>query len=250
MLALLLQLAFCAWAPKAPQAEIRSIGIIAAIGDTCMFEHVTDKPFEWIGPPQASFLEISDWSIDEALTKALTASLGARYQVQSIAVEHQDFDTWTWDSLSRRIHELPVPETPVDAYLLILRDWRGDEIGNSDHQLGGLGVYRRDLRGGRLRFGVFASYRLVLLDPERGSVIASRAALLPNRHLPWTLGQPALWPKTQNDLSDAQRETLQRKFLTLIDVSLPTTLQHLGLQIQNSPSPALQGRGSYSAAGR
>ena len=61
-----------------------------------MFEHVTDKPLEWIGPPDASFLEISDWNIDDAVARIITQSLGARYRIQSIAIEHQDFDTWTY----------------------------------------------------------------------------------------------------------------------------------------------------------
>ena len=85
---------------------------------------MTASRFEWISPPQASFLEISDWGIDDTVTAEITKLLSARYKVQSIAIEHQDFDTWTYDTLSRRIRELPVPETPIDAYLLILRDWR------------------------------------------------------------------------------------------------------------------------------
>ena len=237
--AVLASIVFSAWAPKPPHVGIRSIGIIAAVGDTCMFEHATDKPFEWIGPPEASFLEISDWGIDDAATKAITAILLPRYHVQSIAIEHQYFDTWTWDSLSRRIRELPVPETPVDAYLLILRDWRGDEIGNSDHQLGGLGFYRRDFGGGRQRYGAFASFRLVVMEPDHGGIIASRAALLPNGHLPWMAVSPALWPRTQNDLTDAQRRTLQSDFLKLIDASLPIALQRLGLRTDGE-EPARQ----------
>ena len=104
-----------------------------------------------------------------------------------------------------------MPETPVDAYLLILRDWRGDEIGDSDHQLGGLGFYRRDLRGGRQRYGVFASFRLVLMEPDHGGIIASRMTSLPNGHLPWMAVSPALWPRTQNYLTGVQREQLQSR---------------------------------------
>jgi hypothetical protein len=222
---------FCAWAPRAPHVEIRSLGIIAAVGDTCMFEHVRNAPFEWIGPPQTGFLEISDWDLDDAVTKAIAADLDARYEIQSIAIEHQDFDTWTWATLARRIRELPVPETPVDAYLLILRDWRRDEIGRSNHQVAGLGLYRRDLRGGRELTGAFASYRVVLMDPENGNIIASRIAVLPDGQLPWTPISPLLWPRTQNDLTDAQRETLHHDFLKLFDATLSNTLRHLGLRV-------------------
>ena len=229
-----------AWTPKPLHVGINSIGIIAALGDTCMFERVTDAPFQWIRPPKANFLEISDWGIDDELTKAVEVALAPRYLVQSTAIEHQGFDTWTNATLSRRIRELPVPETPVDAYLLILRDWRGDDIGNSDHQLAGLGLYRRDQPSGRTRYGVFASYRLILMEWNRGRILASRAALLPSGRLPWTAASSALWPRTQNDLSDAQRDTMHRAFLKLIDTTLPATLSKLGLQVRHPSHPSMR----------
>jgi len=219
-----------AWAPKAQRIDIHSIGIIAAVGDTCAFERVPDRRFQWIGPPQAGFLEISDWNIDDDITKTIADDLGPTYSTQSIVIEHQDFDSWTYDLLVRDIRELPVPETPVDAYLLILRDWHDDDIGGSDHQLVGLGLYRRDRRG-HARYGVFASYRLVLMEPDRGRIIASRAAVLPNGKLPWLPAPPALWPRTQNDLSNSQRDTLHRDFLQLLDASLPTGLRALGFRL-------------------
>jgi hypothetical protein len=209
--------------------NIRSIGIIAALGDTCMFERVPDRPFEWIAPPEASFLEISDWGIDSAVTNEIARSLGSHYRVQSVTVERQDFDTWTYDFLARDVRELPIQETPVDAYLLVLRDWQRDEIGGSNHQLGGLGLYRRDSRQGRSRFGVFASYRLVLVDPDNGRVIASRPAQLPDGRLPWILAGASVWPRTSNDLSQSQRNELRADFLGLINTSLSATLRRMGL---------------------
>lgn len=219
----------CGAAPlPSPEHNIHSIGIIAAIGDTCMFEHVPDTGFQWIAPPHASFLEISDWNIDDDVTNAIATLLGRRYRVQSIAIEHQDFDTWTYHSLARHIRELPIPETPVDAYLLVLRDWRHDAIGNTDHEVGGLGLYRRDGRGSR--FGVFVTYRLVLLDANNGNLIATRPALLPDGRLPWLRAGSALWPRTPNDLTDVQRQELRTDFLKLMDETLPHTLRQVGLK--------------------
>jgi hypothetical protein len=235
--AVLACVALCAWAPKQSHVDVRSIGIIAAVGETCMFERVTDRPFEWIGPPDTSFLDISDWGIDDEVTKSVEAVLAPDYRVQSIVIEPQGFDTWTNGSLARRIRELPVPETQVDAYLLILRDWRGDDIDNSDHQLAGLGIYRRDRARGRTRYGVFASYRLILMEPNRGGILASRAALLPRDRLPWLPVSATLWPRTQNELSEAQRRALQIDFLKLIDATLPVTLLTLGLR-SKIPAPS------------
>jgi hypothetical protein len=213
--------------PKASTPTIRSIGIIAALGDTCMFERIPETNLRWIEPPKASFLEISDWGIDEEITNTITKQLEAHYKIQSIAIEHQDFDAWTYDTLARHIRELPIPETPVDAYLLVLRDWRNDVIGNTDDQLGGLGLYRRDRWGGVNRLGVYASYRMVLLDATNGNLIASRPALLSDGHLPWLRAVPSLWPSNTNDLTDAQKHELRSDFLQLIDTVLPHTLRQL-----------------------
>ncbi len=213
--------------PRATPPNIRSIGIIAALGDTCMFERVPDTAFEWIAPPRASFLEISDWGIDDEVTNTIAKQLGPHYRVQSIAIEHQDFDAWTHGSLARRIRELPIPETPVDAYLLVLRDWRHDAIGDTDHEVAGLGLYRRDRRAGR-RLGAFASYRLVLLDANNGDLIASRSALLPDGRLPWLPAAASFWPRTPNDLNNGQRNLLKSDFIKLIDTTLPRALKQIG----------------------
>jgi hypothetical protein len=214
--------------PKSSSPRIRSVGIIAALGDTCMFERVPDTGFDWIAPPSADFLEISDWNIDAEVTNSITKRLKRRYMVQSLAIEAQDFDTWTYASLARHIREMPIPETPVDAYLLILRDWRHDAIGNTDHQVGGLGFYRQDRSGRGRRFSVFAAYRLVLLDANSGYLIVSRPALLPDGRLPWLPVPASLWPRTPNDLTNAQRTMLKTDFIALIDMALPYVLNQIG----------------------
>lgn len=208
--------------------KIKSIGVIAAIGDTCMFERIPDRPFAWIAPPQASFLGISDWGLDDEVTDAITKRLKTRYRVQTISFEHQDFDAWTYQSLARHIRELPLPETPVDAYLLVLRDWRHDDIGGTNHDVGGLGLYRRDVDRRAPRVGVFASWRLVLANPDNGSIIATLPALLPDGRLPWLPAAPSFWSRSQNDLTGTQRRTLRSDFAELVDASLPGTLKRMG----------------------
>ncbi len=218
--------AYTGTVPGPERAKIKSIGIIAAIGDTCMFVRVRSGLLDAIRPPAASFLEISDWGLDERVSDLVTKILGKRLQVQTIAFEHQEFDTWTYAQLARHIRELPEPETPVDTYLLILREWRGDSIGGGASELAGLGLYRRD-NGSVHRMGAFAAYRLVLLDADDGSLIATREAVTASGRLPWLAAERTLWPPTQNDLSPAQRAMLQADFVRLIDQSLPRALDEL-----------------------
>jgi hypothetical protein len=199
--------------------------VIAALGASCMFERVPEADFDWIAPAGAGFLEISDWGIDDEVSNTIAKRLEPRYKVRSIVIEHQDFEAWTYASLAKRIRELPIPEVPVDAYLLVLRDWRRDSIGNTDNLVGGLGLYRR---GGGRRLGAFASYRLVLLDAGNGNLIASRPAVLADGRLPWVPMPAALWPRTPNDLTNAQRRALRTDFIDLINATLPRALEQIG----------------------
>ena len=211
-----------------PQAKIKTIGIISAIGDTLMFEHVRASTFEWMGPPDASFLEIADWGIDDLVTRETTAALTKRFTIKPVTFEEADFDSWTYKTLARDIRELPLPDDDIDAYVVILRDWRHDEIGNSVHQVAGLGLYRRD-GGGSERLGAYACYRIVIVDARSYGIIASRAALLPNGKLPWTQLSPSLWPRTQNDLSDSENKALQGDLTKLVEETLAPTLRRMGM---------------------
>jgi hypothetical protein len=211
-----------------PHAKIKTIGIISAIGDTLMFEHVRASTLEWMGPPDASFLEIADWGIDDLVTRETTAALAKRFAIKPVTYEEADFDSWTYKTLARDIRELPLPDDDIDAYVVIVRDWRHDEIGDSVHQVAGLGLYRRDA-GGSERVGAYASYRIVIVDARNYEIIASRAALLPDGKLPWVQLSPLLWPKTQNDLTDAQSKTLQSDVTRLLYETLAPTLRKMGV---------------------
>jgi hypothetical protein len=202
--------------------KIKTVAIISAIGETFMFEHVRATPFEWAGSPDTSFFEISDWGVDDLVNREATSVLSKRFSVKPVKYEEADFDTWTWASLLRTIRALPLPEDDIDAYVLILRDWRPDEIGHSVHQVAGLGLYRRDGRA-----GTFAAYRIVVVDAHTYEVLASREALSSEGRLPWTPTGPSLWPKTQNDVTDAQKTTLQSGLNALIEMTLVSTLKRL-----------------------
>lgn len=189
-----------------------------------MFERVRDAPFEWMGPPDASFLEISDWGLDEFATREATAILSPRFSVKPVTFEEADFDTWTPESLVSHLREMPPPEDPIDAYVLILRDWQSDAIGRSIHQVAGIGLYDRQASGGQ-RLGVFASCRIVVIDAHSFEVLASRLAQMPDGTLPWLPVAPSLWPATQNDLTDAEKAALQENGRRLLGEAIGPALR-------------------------
>lgn len=206
--------------------RIKTVAVISALGGSFLFQHVRAGAFEWLGPPDSHFLEISDWNLDAEIEIETTRALATRFVVKPIFFEPADFSTWSYGLLKRNTLALN-GDPAIDAYVLILRDWRPDDIGHSVHALGGLGLYRRD--GAKMKFGVFASYRVVVVDALTGRTLASRPALLPSGALPWLPAAARLWPKTQNDLTPAQRDVLASDEMRLIDKTLLATLAKIGL---------------------
>ena len=207
---------------------IKTVAVISALGHTFLFERVPAKDFEWLGPPDSHFLEVSDWALDPAIEKTATAALAKRFTVKPIVFRPADFSTWDYANLKSAALGLN-GDPAIDAYVLILRDWRPDEIGYGVHELGGLGLYRKDRSSGHPKLGVFASYRIVVVDALTGDTIASHAAFLPSNALPWLPEDAALWPKTPNELTDAQRTTLAAAETKLIDATLLRTLLQMNL---------------------
>jgi hypothetical protein len=206
--------------------HIKTVAVISSLGNSFQFERVPDAPFAWLAPPDSRFLETSDWKIDPLVTHTVTAGLARRFKVETIAYKPADFSTWSAMLLTRATLDLN-GDPGIDAYVLVLRDWRRDAIGGSVHQLGGLGLYRKD--GARPKYGVFACYRVVVVDALTGAMLASRAARFPNGALPWVQANADLWPKTPNNLSDAQRTTLAADEKALIDATLLPTLIQMNL---------------------
>lgn len=204
---------------------IKTVAVIPALGNTFAFQHPPQGKFAWLHPPDSHFLEISDWSLDPMIAKVVTAALAKRFTVKPVVFRPADFSTWDYSNLKHASLDLN-GDPAIDAYVFILRDWRPDEIDYSGHALGGLGLYRNDRP---TKVGVFASYRIVVVDALTGDTIASRAALLPSGRLPWLPVSAALWPVTPNALTDAQRATLDAAETKLIDGTLLRTLLQMNL---------------------
>jgi hypothetical protein len=204
---------------------IRTVAVISALGNTFLFQRVPKGTFTSLAPPDSQFLEISDWSLDPMIEKTVSAALARYFTVKPIVFRRADFSAWDYSNLKHATLDLN-GDPAIDAYVLVLRDWRADEIDYSVHALGGLGLYRKD---DPTKVGVFASYRIVVIDALTGETIASRAALLPNGKLPWLPLSAALWPATPNALTETQRTTLDAALTKLIDATLLRTLVQMNL---------------------
>lgn len=209
-------------------ARIRTVAIISAVGQSFAFERVRSSTFGWFAPSDTHYLEISDWKIDDDVTREATALLSKHIAIKKVFSERADFGTWNYAILRQNIFKLN-GDPGIDAYILILRDWHYDAIGHSVHDLQGLGLYRRDVASGEAPEGVYASYRIVVIDANTGAIFASHAAEMPDGSLPWMQAPFSVWPKTPNDLTDTQQKLLSADLALLIGKTLPRTLARIGL---------------------
>ena len=70
---------------------------------------------------------------------------------------------------------------------------------------------------------------MVVVNALTGDIMASRAARMPDGHLPWLQVNATLWPKTPNDLTDTQRAILIADEKQLIEKTLLQTLKEINL---------------------
>ena len=129
-----------------------------------------------LAPPDSKFLEISDWALDPLIMKEASAALAKRFTVKQIVFRPADFSTWDYSLLKDAALDLN-GDPAIDAYVLIpARLALGRDQFTALHALGGLGLYRRDKPNGQSKYGVFASYRIVVVDALTGDTLASREA--------------------------------------------------------------------------
>lgn len=206
--------------------RFKTIAIISAVGHTFLFQHAGSGAFAWLKPPDSHFLEISDWNIDPMVVKLAATALARNFTIKQVAFEPADFSTWDYSLLRRAALDLN-GDPNIDAYLLILRDRRADDLTYSAASLNGLGMLRQD--GDARKFAVFASYRVVLVDALTGETVASRAVRLTDGTTPTLAADRTLWPKTQNDLTPAQTAAISADAQRLVRETLLPALAQMGL---------------------
>ncbi len=211
--------------PTPDLRRIKTVAVISALGSSFQFERVLDRPWEWLGPADSHFLEISDWGLDRLITDEVTAALTRYFAVKPIAFVEADFSSLNGSLLKRAALDLN-GDPSIDAYIFILRDRRPDTLGFSAHDLDGLGLYRSD-RAGKL--AVYASYRVVVVNAYTGDIMASLPALTAKGALPALAAGAALWPPTPNALTQPQRDQLLGDEKKLIEATLIPTLKELNL---------------------
>lgn len=251
-LGLLLTLTACASnsyiAPVAAdrKAAIKTIGVASIVGDVMFYTRVGITIFD----TDKTAGDTSAWGIDEGVIQTLKTRLNGQYNIVPVAIDRAAaVNTKANKGLAAQevvYNAITPPDTPVDAYLILVPTRSGDFIGKSRYSLFGLGIYRSvgygiqvyaacDLYlidakskaligGGQLGFTVDKVSAVDFLKPENLGA-AMRGAELAHRRVPDKLAQAKDWPA----FTPEQLEQVKAGITSLLNDSLDYPLKGMGL---------------------
>jgi hypothetical protein len=221
-------------APKL--AAIKTIGVISAIGDELT---LTKAGLTGLGSNSRS-VSIESWGIDDLIASRANSLLSRRFEIHPVTYRRAAFAALEEDSAVAAVNLLrddpikkliPAEASPLglDAYVLITK--AKSIYGSTGRTVAGLGVVNRTAVFGSSS-QIHALYVVRLVDGHDFKVISKAAASpLNNTEIirlagPSRLVDDSFLPAA-NDVP--RNEQLKAAFIDLIERSLPTTLEDLGL---------------------
>jgi hypothetical protein len=208
-----------------PYADIRSLGIVSAIGDSIEFASVGSFG---IGLDEPRMPAPADWNIDGHIEALMRGNLSSQFTVKDAGEARSALlqaSLFTPDGKARdTLTELPARDD-LDAYLVVLKHPRNFQGMNC----AGLDVCRF---GGLMHATNFlgADYVVVLVDAHTRKVLAWHVGVTSPQfamELPVEEIGDELWPKAPPQASAGQLEQVHGDFVRLIDDSVPETLLHM-----------------------
>jgi len=236
--AAILALTACATQSVAPTdlARIKTVGIVSAIGDVIILNHVGTTAFT----NDEEFNTKVDWGLDAAAVQSAAAKLDGRYEVRSVSYDAAPFAgpprgfSGLFDK-ERPLGEIvrdSVRPQGLDAYIVLRRDRQ--TLPNQDW-LEGLGLDDHNFLGIHTD-AIYAAYRVAVIDGRSMKVLAEMPATskepgdyFSGPGLPMQPVDHSLWGDSLATMSSEQQEKLQEGLRTLVDRSLTTTFRSLHL---------------------
>jgi hypothetical protein len=217
-------------------AAIKTIGVISAIGDEFSF---TKAGLTGLGNSAQSF-SIESWGIDDLIVSRANSLLSRRFEVRPVTYRRAAFVALEGNSAVAAVNLLrddpikrliPAEVSPLglDAYMIITK--AKSTYGSTGRTVAGFGMINRTAVFGSYP-QIHALYLVKLIDGHEFNLIAKRSASpLNNTEIirlagPSRLVDDSFLP-TANDV--ARNEQLKAAIIDLIERSLPTTLQDMGL---------------------
>jgi hypothetical protein len=217
-------------------AAIKTIGVISAIGDELT---LTKAGLTGLGS-NAQSVPIESWGIDDLIVSRTSSLLSHRFDVHPVTYRRAAFAAFEEDSVVAAANLLrddpikkliPAEASPLglDAYVLITK--AKSTYGSTGRTVAGVGVINSTAVFGSYS-QIHALYVVRLVDGHDFKLIAKGSASPLNNTEMFRLAGPsrlldASFLPAANDMP--RNEQLKAAIIDLIERSLPTTLEDLGL---------------------
>ncbi len=229
----LLGLALVAAGPAraADYSAIRTVGIIAAVGDT-----VTRQMEDGFASYRSrDRLPIADWNIDGWLATQIAYAVSPRFAVKAVAYNAAQFQALDAPAAAAELVGALPATNGVDAYIVVHR--QVEHSAKAGTVLSGLGIYNSDLVFGGEYDAAYAFYAVTVVDARSGAVIADAAARLPDGSETLREADAEIWSDPFQETSDEQMARIRTALFGLLRDSLPGTLKDTGLAAAPSQAP-------------
>ena len=226
ILCVVLLLAACATMPGGLTnlEHVRTVGLVSAIGSKFSVQKVGLTAFT----NDLKEIPIDSWGIDEYVAGKTRAMLNRRYDVRPTTHNKAPFAPRRFRA-SADLVRTDVSPQGLDAYIVI--ETGSDQYAETNQILHGLGIVEGQ-RFGPNYYGIFALYRVAIIDGHEFKLIGDTYASLPAERGTWPLHglhrdvDQSWWPASLDAASNPKFNTVVHE---LIDRSLPGTLQKLQL---------------------
>ena len=213
---------------KDPFADIKTIGLVSAIGNELLLRHLGGTRFS----QSENALPIPDWQVDRDVEKIARSALGKRFTIKDI-----DFDRAALaqarflDGDGKWVSAVPAlkPSQDVDAYVVILK--HPLRLGRSVFDGAGVGVWNHSLPAAREETAIFANYAIALVDARTLELIVGLVGTMDTSvpiRKPYKLIDNGLW-RASAPLSSETSSEVQETLTSLFANSVPETLLRLQL---------------------
>ena len=213
-------------ASAAKYSSIHSIAIVSHIGNEFSFERSGMTIFD----NHLDHASLDGWALDQRFVDSLTKILSSRYVIKSEPASSFSLDGC--DSPSDCAKLLP-RSADFDAYVVVYGSTsRG--FGAPGQEFNGVGLFyiHGFIRSAHTALHVI--YGIAVIDAKTGSVIDWTGGQLSKSYFgdhppPVMDADGSLWPETVPNLTTQQIDAIKASISQLLDDSIPSTVDALGL---------------------
>jgi hypothetical protein len=212
---------------KKPFPAFKSVALFSVIGDQITLEH-SGMFFAHGSYP----LAVTDWHVDDAVTKTIAANLDKRFTVKPASADMMALQqAHVLDADGKSDPKFPglTASQDVDAYIVAVKIHGACPIGQ--HSCDGIGLINSTLPADSAT-GVFANYALAVIDAHTLKWLAWQAGMMPPsraKSRPFSTVPDVAWPDKPPVMNAEQMSTVHTALDDVLKDSIPETMMGLGL---------------------